>query len=106
MKLVKLGEKNIIRVSTMHKNVKVSRDKRQNPNMFPFYILTIGGVDVVIFSARKSVRFKGKCSSMNSLTFISNTARTIEKKNILNDGHQILDTVLLISCGSLQSNYF
>ena len=103
---MKLGEKNIIRVSTIHQNVKVSRDKRQNPNMFSFYIHTIGGVYVVIFSARKSVRFKGKCWSMNSLTFIFNTAGTNEKKNILYDGHHILDTVLLISCGSLQSNYF
>ena len=55
----KKGKKNILALTTMHNQVKLSIDDRKKPHALIFYDHTKGGVDVVdLISAKMSTRMK------------------------------------------------
>ena len=57
----KSGKKNVIILSTMHENIKVTKDQRKKPQVHPIYENTKGGVDVVdLLSTSHSTRIKTK----------------------------------------------
>ena len=64
----------------MHKNVEVTRNRREKPNMIDLYDHTKGGVDIVdLISSKLPVRIKSKCWTINTLAFILDTVRTNAK---------------------------
>ena len=74
------GKKNVIVLSTMHKDVRVTRDQRKKPNNIVLYDHTKGGVDIVdLISSKLSVRMKTRRWTMNALAFILDTVRTNAK---------------------------
>ena len=57
----KKGNKNILALTTMHNQVKLSIDERKKPHALVFYDHTKGGVDVVdLISAKMSTRMKAR----------------------------------------------
>ena len=73
----KSGLKNIIMLTTMHGEVKVSRDERKKPHVMVFYDNTKGGVDVVdLHASTISTRVKSRRLSINAFSFSLDTART------------------------------
>ena len=69
-------KKNVIILSTMHKNVKVTKDHRKKPQVLTMYDHTKGGVYVVdLLSTSHSTRIKTKRWSLNALAFIFDTCR-------------------------------
>ena len=57
----KKGKKNILALTTMHNQVKLSVDERKKPHALVFYDHTKGGVDVVdLISAKMSTRMKAR----------------------------------------------
>ena len=75
----KSGMKNIIVLSTMHDNVRITKDQRKKPDVIVFYDYTKGGVDVVDLLAKMSTRMKSKRWVINALAFVLDTARTNAK---------------------------
>ena len=73
----KSGKKNIILLTTMHKDIKISRDLRTKPQPIVFYDYTKGGVDIVdLLSSSLSTRIKSKRWTINALVFLLDTVRT------------------------------
>ena len=73
----KSGKKNIILLSTLHDEIRVSRDQRRKPQPIVYYDHTKGGVDVVdLLSFSLSTRFKSKRWTLNALVFVLDTVRT------------------------------
>lgn len=73
----KSGLKNVVVLTTMHEDVKVTRDKRRKPQVHSLYDHTKGGVDVVdLISSNSSTRIKSKRWPLNALAFILDTVRT------------------------------
>ena len=67
-------------LSTIHKNVGVTRDRRKKPNKIALYDHTKGGVDIVDFiSSKLSVHIKSKRWTINVLVFILDIVRTNAK---------------------------
>ena len=67
-------------LSTIHKNVGVTRDRRKKPNKITLYDHTKGGVDIVDFiSSKLSVHIKSKRWTINVLVFILDIVRTNAK---------------------------
>ena len=57
----KSGKKNVIVLSTMRDNVKVTNDQRKKPQIHSMYDHTKGGVDVVdLLPTSQSTRIKSK----------------------------------------------
>ena len=70
----KSGKKNVIILSTMHENLKVTKDQRKKPQVHTMYDHTKGGVDVVdLLSTIHSTRIKTKTWPLNALAFILDT---------------------------------
>ena len=79
----KKGKKNILALTTMHNQVKLSVDERKKPHAFVFYDHTKGGVDVVdLISAKMSTRMKTRRWTLNVFTFMVDTARTNAKTTV------------------------
>ena len=82
----KKGKKNILTLTTMHNQVKLSVDERKKPHALVFYDHTKGGVDVVdLISAKMLTRMKTRRWTLNVLAFMLDVARinakTIVKEN-------------------------
>ena len=76
----KKGKKNILALTTMHNQVKLSVDERKRPHALVFYDHTKGGVDVVdLISAKMLTRMKTRRWTLNVFTFLLDTARTNAK---------------------------
>ena len=62
----KKGKKNILALTTMHNQVKLSVDERKKPHALVFYDHTKGGVDVVdLISAKMLTRMKTRRWTLN-----------------------------------------
>ena len=76
----KKGKKNILALTTMHNQVKLSVDERKKPHALVFYDHNKGGVDVVdLISAKMSTRMKTSRWSLNVFAFMLDTAHTNAK---------------------------
>ena len=76
----KKGKKNILTLTTMHNQVKLSVDERKKPHALVFYDHTKGGVDVVdLISAKMSTRMKTRRWTLNVFAFMLDTACTNAK---------------------------
>ena len=76
----KKKKKNILALTTMHNQVKLSVDERKKPHALVFYDHTKGGVDVVdLISAKMSTRMKTRRWTLNVFAFMLDTARTNAK---------------------------
>ena len=76
----KKGKKNILALTTMHNQVKLSVDEREKPHALAFYDHTKGGVNVVhLISAKMSTRMKTRRWTLNVFAFMLDTARTNAK---------------------------
>ena len=79
----KKGKKNIIALTTMHNQVKLSVDKRKKPHRLVFYDHTKGGATFVdLISAKMSTRMKTKRWTLNVFAFMLDTACTNAKTNV------------------------
>ena len=90
----KKGKKNILALTTMHNQVKLSVDERKKPHALVFYDHTKGGVDVVdLISAKMSTRMKTRRWILNVFAFMLDAART-NAKNIVkeNTSKKLLST--------------
>ena len=77
--------RNVILLTSMHDEVKVSKDQRKKPNVHCFYDHIKGGVDVVdLLSSCLSTRMKCRRWPINSLAGLLDTART-NARTILRD---------------------
>ena len=73
----KSGKNNVVVLTSMHDNVRVTKDKRRKPQVHTFYDHKKGSVDVLDFiSSNRSTSIKSKRWPLNSLAFILDTART------------------------------
>ena len=82
----KKGKKNILALTTMHNQVKLSVNERKKPHALVFYNHTKGGVDVAdLISAKMSTRMKTRRWTLNVFAFMFDTAltnaKTIIKEN-------------------------
>ena len=74
------GKKNIIALTTMHNQVKLSVDERKKTHALVFYDHTKGRVDVVdLISAKMSTRMMTRRWTLNVLAFMLDTARANAK---------------------------
>ena len=82
----KKGKKNILVLTTMHNQLKLSVDERKKPHALVFYDHTKAGVDVVdLISAKMLTRMKRRRWTLNIFAFMLDTActnaKTIVKEN-------------------------
>ena len=76
----KSGKRNIVVLTTMHNDVKVTNDVRRKPSVHTFYDYTKGGVDVVdLLSSHNTTKMKVKRWPLNALAFILDTVRSNAK---------------------------
>ena len=69
-----LGKKNVIVLSTMHNNVKITKDQPKKPSVQTLHDHTKGGVDVVdLLSRTHSTQIKSRRWPLNALAFILDT---------------------------------
>ena len=81
----KSGKKNVIILSIIHDNVKITKDQQKKPSVNKMYDHTKGGVDVVdLLSVTHSTRIISRRWPLNALTFILDTCRS-NAKTILQD---------------------
>ena len=73
----KSGVRNVLVLSTMHKNALTTKDERKKPHVITFYDRTKGGVDVMdMMASTYTVKFKSRRWTMNALAYILDTVRT------------------------------
>ena len=73
----KSGKRNVLVLSTMHKDVKETKDARLKPHVIAFYDRTKGGVDVMdMIAGNYTTKFKTRRWTMNTLAYILDTAKT------------------------------
>ena len=82
----KKGKKNILALTTMHNQVKLSVDEKKKPHVLVFYDHTKGGVNVAdLISAKMLTRMKARRWTLNVFAFMLDTvctnAKTIVKEN-------------------------
>ena len=100
----KSGKKNVVVLTSMHDNVRVSKDKRRKPQVHTFYDHTKGGVDVLdLISSNCSTRIKSKRWPLNSLAFILHTARTnanitLKENNVKMSTHEFTYQLVRALC--------
>ena len=83
----KSGKKNAIILSTMHENVKVTKDQRRKMRVHTMNDQTKGGLVVVdLLSTSCSTRIKTKRWPLNALTFILDTCRSNAKTILADNG--------------------
>ena len=71
------GLKNVIALTTMHNDVRVTKDSNLKPDVLKFYDHTKGGVDVVdLISSHSSTWVKSAKWTINALAFVLGTIRT------------------------------
>ena len=76
----KKGKKNIIALTTMHNQVKLSVEDRKKPHVLVFYDHTTGGVHVVdLIPAKTSTRMKTRRWTLNVFALMLDTAHTNAK---------------------------
>ena len=80
------GKKNVIVLSTMHDNVRITKYQWKKPIVHTIYDHTKGGIDVVnLLSTTHLIRLKSRRWPLNALSFILETfcsnARTILQDN-------------------------
>ena len=76
----KKGKKNILVLTTIHNQVKLSVAERKKPHVLVFYDHTKGGVDIVdLISAKMSTRKRTRRWTLNVFTFMLDTTRTNAK---------------------------
>ena len=67
----KKGKKNILALTTMHNQVKLSVDERKKPHALVFFDHIKGGIDVVdLISAKMLTRMKTRRWTLNVFAFI------------------------------------
>ena len=85
----KSGKKNVVILSTMHENVKVTKGQRKKPQVHTMYDHTKGVADVVdLLSTIHSTRIKTKRWPLNSLAFILDTCWSNAKTILADNGIQ------------------
>ena len=73
----KPGVKNVLVLSSMHRNALTTRDERKKPHVITFYDRTKGGVDVMdMMAGIHTTRFKSRRWTMNALAYVLDTERT------------------------------
>ena len=85
----KKGKENILALTTMHKQVKLSVDERKKPHALVFYNHTKGGVDVI---AKMLTRMKTRRWTLNVFVFMLDTARANQKpssRKTLQQSHSV-----------------
>ena len=88
----KSGKKNVVVLTSMHNNVRVTKNERRKPQIHTFYDHTKDSVDVVdLISRNCSTGIKSKRWPLNSLAFILDTART-NAKTILKESNVKMST--------------
>ena len=76
----KKGKKNILVLTTMHNQLKLSVDERKKLHALVFYDHTKAGVDVVdLISAKMLTRMNRRRCTLNIFAFMLDTARTNSK---------------------------
>ena len=73
----KSGKRNILLLSTMHDDVRCSRDERKTPNTICFYDKAKGSVDVVdMVIGKYNTKYKTRKWTMNAFAYMLDAART------------------------------
>ena len=73
----KTGVKNILVLSSMHRNALTTGDEREKPHVITFYNRTKGGVDVMgMMAGIHTTQFKCRRWTMNALAYVLDTVRT------------------------------
>lgn len=73
----KKGKKNVLVLTSMHKDVSVTQDQRLKPNVISFYDHTKGGVDVMDqIAGVYTTRCKTHRWTINALSYVLDTVRT------------------------------
>ena len=73
----KSGKRNILLLSTMHDDIRCSRDERKKQNTICFYDKTKGGFDVVdMVNSKYTIKYKTRGWKMNAFAYLLDTART------------------------------
>ena len=73
----KSGVKNVLVLSSMHRNALTTRDERKKPHVITFYDRTKGGVDVMdMMAGIHTTRFKSRRWTINALAYVLDTVRT------------------------------
>ena len=89
----KTGKKNVIVLSTMHRNLGVTWDRREETNIIVLNDYRKGGVDIVdLISSKLHVRIKSKRWTTNALAFILDTVRTNAKTILRETANSNLST--------------
>ena len=108
----KSRKKNMVVLTSMHDNVRVTKDERRKPQVHTFYDHTKGGIDVVdLISSNCSTRIKSKRWPLNSLAFILDTARTnantiLKENNVKMSTHEFTYQLARALClPSVQRRY-
>ena len=72
----KSGVKNVLVLSSMHRNALTTRDERKKPHVITFYDRTKGGVDAMdMMAGIHTARFKSRRWTMNALAYELDTVR-------------------------------
>ena len=96
----KSGKKNVIILSTMHENVKVTKYQRKKPQVHTMYDHTKWGVDAVdLLSRSHSTRIKTKRWPLNAVVFILDTCRSNGKTILADNGIQFINFELTYNLG-------
>ena len=67
----KSGKRNVVVLSTLHDEVRVTKDERRKPDIQKLYDNTKGGIDVVdLTSTSYTTRIKNKRWPINAFAFI------------------------------------
>ena len=108
----KSGKKNVVVLTSMHDNVRVTKDERRKPQVHTFYDHTKGGVDVVdLISSNCSTKIKSKRWPLNRLAFILDTTRTnantiLKENNVKMSTHEFTYQLARALClPSVQRRY-
>ena len=108
----KSRKKNVVVLTSMQDNIRVTKDERRKPQVHTFYGHTKGGVDVVdLISSNFSTRIKSKRWPLNNLAFILGTARTnantiLKENNVKMSTHEFTYQLARALClPSVQRRY-
>ena len=96
----KSGKKNVIVLSTMHDNVKITKDQRKKPSVHIMYDHTKGGADVVdLLSTTHLTQIKSRRWPLNALAFILDTCRSNAKTILQDNGIKVTNSEMTYNLG-------
>ena len=96
----KSGKKNVIVLSTMHDNVKITKDQRKKPSVHIMYDHTKGGADVVdLLSTTHLTQIKSRRWPLNALAFILDTCRSNAKTISQDNGIKVTNSEMTYNLG-------